>query len=219
MTLYKEQEQACRQLGNAEALAGSLVGQVMILTQLGRADQGFPLVEEAYQLATRHGHMTLAKRIEPIRTGVYLELVETANELGDEAKRLLAQKQFEEAMHLFKKEEELWRQVGDKAGLANSINNQGEVLRMQGHIEEALFLYRQSESIFREVGDETGLPIPLANQAEVLAQHMGRAQEALPLAEEAYRLAKAQGLGDLAEQIEPILSAVRQMVRGESGAS
>jgi len=57
-------------LGNVENLATSLINQSLVLQQMGRAREGLPLAEEAYQLATGHGYVALAKQIEPILNAV-----------------------------------------------------------------------------------------------------------------------------------------------------
>jgi hypothetical protein len=49
----------------------------------------------------------------------------------------------------------------------------------------------------------------LARQANLLASAKQRPQEALPLAEEALRIASRHGLAPLARQIETILNEVR----------
>jgi hypothetical protein len=53
-------------LDNTERLPRSLIDQASTLRQVGRAREGLPLAEEAYQLATSHGYAALAKQIEPI---------------------------------------------------------------------------------------------------------------------------------------------------------
>ncbi len=58
-----------------------------------------------------------------------------------------------------------------------------------------------------------GLARSLINQASTLRQ-MGRAQEGLSLAEEAYKIASSHGYAPLAKQIEPILNGVRRAVQG-----
>jgi len=65
-------------------------------------------------------------------------------------------------------------------------------------------LHKEEERIWRELGDPAGLARSLANQAT-----LAHAEEAVRLAEEAYRLASDHGLTGLAEQIRPILNSVR----------
>ncbi len=58
------------------------------------------------------------------------------------------------------------------------------------------------------MGSKDGLAINLANRA-LMMQTLGNLKEALPLAEEAYRLATQHGLTALANHIEPILDSIR----------
>ena len=56
MRLYKEKEAICRELGNPEGLAYSLINQATILSEnMCKSNESLPLVEEAYRLATEHG--------------------------------------------------------------------------------------------------------------------------------------------------------------------
>ncbi len=61
----------------------------------------------------------------------------------------------------------------------------------------------------RELGNVDGLAISLANQADILAFSRRRPGEALPLVEEAHRIATRHGLIARAKLIEPILEKVR----------
>jgi hypothetical protein len=70
-------------------------------------------------------------------------------------------------------------------------------------------LHKEEERIWRDLGDPRGLATSLGNQASLLGK-MGRpAREALPFAEEAYRLANQHGLTALADQIRPILDRLQ----------
>ena len=69
-------------------------------------------------------------------------------------------------------------------------------------------LYQEQERLCREVGTLERLAICLENQGVVLAA-MNRQREALPLVEEAYRLAADHELLALAQKIKPLLDAVR----------
>ena len=66
--------------------------------------------------------------------------------------------------------------------------------------------------ICRELGNPEGLARSLANQA-VAVKDMRRVQEALRLAQEAYRLATDHGLTVLAQQIKRMLDLVRSKLR------
>ena len=91
-----------------------------------------------------------------------------------------------------------------------SLGNQAVILYARGDLDGAMALLKEEERICRQLGDPAGLAISLANQASLLGLTMGRPREALPLAEEAYRLASQHGLTALAEQIRPFLDRLRQ---------
>jgi len=69
-------------------------------------------------------------------------------------------------------------------------------------------LCKDQERLCREMGDPKGVAISLADQANLLGQ-MGRPGEALPLVEEAHRLATEHGYAALAEHIKVILVSLR----------
>ncbi len=67
MKLNKEAERICRELGNPEGLATSLLNQVLLMSdKWHRLEDVLPLAEEAYRLASEHGHAALAHRIKEI---------------------------------------------------------------------------------------------------------------------------------------------------------
>ena len=70
MALYKEKEHVCRQSGQAEGLAISPINQASTLREMGRAREGLPLAEEAFETATSHGYAPLAREIESILNAV-----------------------------------------------------------------------------------------------------------------------------------------------------
>ena len=72
MALLKEQERICRELGgNKDGLAISLGNQALILgLRKNQPRSALPLADEAYQLATGCGYVSLARQIEPIRAEI-----------------------------------------------------------------------------------------------------------------------------------------------------
>jgi tetratricopeptide (TPR) repeat protein len=113
-------------------------------------------------------------------------------------------------MGLHKEQERLCRELGNKEGLSSSLGNQAAILQARGDLDGAMALYREQERICRDLGNVEGLAFSLANQAHLIAFSRRRPSEALPLAEEAYRIATRHGLTGLAKQIEPILEKVRR---------
>ena len=86
----------------------------------------------------------------------------------------------EAAVREMKEAEQLFRRLGDRAGLQASLGNQAVILQAWGRLEEALGLLKQGEAICRELGDRAGLSASLGNQAVIL-KAWGRLEEALGL--------------------------------------
>jgi hypothetical protein len=114
-------------------------------------------------------------------------------------------------------EEAICRRLNDPAGLQRSLCNQALILWATGDLDGAMRLLKDQESICRKLQDPNGLATSLANQASLLAFKLSRPEEALPLAEEAARLAAKHGLKALAGQIEPIVKKIRDLVQKPRG--
>ena len=129
--------------------------------------------------------------------------------LGGQGVILYARGDLDGAMDLYKQQERICRELGDKDGLQKSLGNQGVILQDRGDLDGAMRLQQEKERICRELGNKVGLSYSLANQADLLLCGRNRPPDALPLAEEAYRLARDHGCAHLAERIKPILDAIR----------
>ena len=129
--------------------------------------------------------------------------------LNNQALILYARGDLDGAMALYKEQERLCRELGNKDGLRACFGCQALILKARGDLDGAMALHKEEERLCRELGMPEGLAISLANQADVLGLGMGRPKEALPLAEEAYRLATTHGLVPLAKQIKEILDTIR----------
>jgi HEAT repeat protein len=82
------------------------------------------------------------------------------------------------------------------------------ILKDSGELEDLIARLKEQERICRELGDWAGLAISLSNQASLLEQ-TGREREALPLAEEAYRLAIQHDETALADRARAILDRLQ----------
>lgn len=87
----------------------------------------------------------------------------------------------------------LFRQLGDKRGIARSIHGLGLVAQYTGDRQQAGERYERSLALFREVGDEHGVADVLADQG-VMAREQNDPQRAMERLEES--LAIFQRLGD-----------------------
>lgn len=70
-------------------------------------------------------------------------------------------------------------------------------------------LAQQQAQAYRHAGHLHALATCLGNQALILTAQGDPSRSALPLAEEALRLAKEHGLAEVAARIEPLVAALR----------
>ena len=97
-----------------------------------------------------------------------------------------------EAMKLYKEQEKISRELGDKAGLKASLGKQALILKDRGELDEAMRLYKEKERICRELGDKAGLQRSLGNQANILCA-CGELDEAMRLYKEKERICRELG--------------------------
>ena len=236
MRLNKEKERICRELGNNEGLAVSLGEQALILKRKGDLDEAMRLHREEERICREIGSSDGLSRTLNNQAGILLargDLDEAmrllkeqeqicreldnkdglGNSLGNQGAVFHLRGELDEAMRLYKEEERLCRELSKKEGLANSLGNQATILRDKGEVDEAMRLRREEQFIWRQFGNNDGLARSLINHACLLAGDLADFRQALPLAEEAYRVATAHNLTALVPQIEPILEAVRSRVR------
>jgi hypothetical protein len=199
MALHKEEERICRELGNKAGLQASLGNQANILYARGDLDGAMALHKEEERICRELGDKDGLMRT-----------------LGNQAVILRYRRDLAGAMALHKEEERICRELGNKAGLSYSLGNQGLLLQDRGDLDGAMALYKEQERICRELGRVEGVAISLVNQANLLGLRMCRPREALPLAEEAHRIATRHGLKALARQIEPILEKVRRALESRN---
>ncbi len=232
MGLYKQQERICRELGNKVGLSLSLAGQALILHARGDLDRAMRLHEEGERICRElgnkaglslslgnqanilhaRGDLDGAMRLHEEEERICRELGDKyglQTSLGGQGVILYARGDLDGAMDLYKQQERICRELGDKDGLQKSLGNQGVILQDRGDLDGAMRLQQEKERICRELGNKVGLSYSLANQADLLLCGRNRPPDALPLAEEAYRLARDHGCAHLAERIKPILDAIR----------
>lgn len=191
MSFYTEQERLCRELENEDGLSYALGNQAIILAEKGDPDKAMELHKEEERICRKFNNMEGLQR-----------------SLGNQASILYSKGHLHEALALHKEEERLCRKLGNKSELSACLGNQALVVKDLGNPDEAIGLLKEQEAICRDLGIKSGLAISLANQAEMLAQNPGQADEALPLAEEAYSITTSFGFQSLSHEIEPILRAI-----------
>lgn len=192
MKLLKEKECICRELGRKKSLSKSLGIQANILSDQGNLDGALALLKEQEQLCRELGD----------KEGL-------VDSIGNQANILYYRDDLYGSMLLHKEVENLCRELGNKHGLQASLGNQALILKARGELDDAMRILKEQELICRELKIPDGLATSLANQALFLAEEIGQPHEAIPLAEEAYRLATDHGLTVLAQQFKPLLDYIR----------
>jgi len=192
MKLHKEKERICKELGNKDSLQRSLCGQALILKDWGDLEGAMKLHKEEERICKELGNKDGLSR-----------------SLGNQALILKAWGDLEGAMKLHKEEERICKDLGNKDGIQASLGNQALILQAWGDLEGAMKLHKEKERICRELGNKEGLAYSLANQAMMLYENMHKPDEALLLAEEAYRIATGHGMTALAQQIKPIVDKIK----------
>ncbi len=188
MALHEQEEQTCRELGDWDALGTCLGNQAVILTACGDLDGAMTLHRQEEQICRELGNKDGLQRA-----------------LGNMALVLKARGDLKGAMALKKQAEQICRELCNKAGLQASIGDQANILSMTGDLAGAMALYAQQEQLCREMGNAEGLAISMFNQAITLAQKMSRPRDALPIAEEAFRIANEHGFVAMVRQFQPFV--------------
>ena len=96
------------------------------------------------------------------------------------------------AQTLHERSLELWREHGDKHGMAEALNNLGLIALYLGRHEEAQHYCEDGLALFRELGDKGGVGAALNNLGNV-ARERGQADRAAGLHNESLALRRAVG--------------------------
>jgi len=195
MTLFKESERICRDLGNVDSLSVSLGNQANILFARDDLDGAMALHKEEERICRNLGNVD----------GLQVSL-------GNQANILQVRGDLDGAMVLLKEQERICRDLGNVYGLQVSLGNQANILQAIGDLDGAMTLHKEDECICRELGNVDSLSISLTNQAVLLARKLNRPREALPLVEEAYKLASTHALTRCIGQIKPIRDRILAMI-------
>ena len=193
MALHKEEERICRELGDPANLQHSIGNQALILQDWGEIDKSMALHKEKERICRELG--------DPLGL---------SESLGNQASLLCMRNDLSGGMALLKEVERICRENDDPVNLQRSLGNQALILKARGDLEGCMSLTKEQEKICRKLGDPEGLAISLINQAALLGLTMHRSREAIPLADEAYRIADQHGLTAAAQEIGRIRDAVRR---------
>jgi predicted ATPase/transcriptional regulator with XRE-family HTH domain len=102
------------------------------------------------------------------------------------------QNDYEAARSLSEESLTIYRDLGDKRGIAQSLNNMGNVAHSRGDYPSALAYFRESLAARRELGDKRGIADSLNNLALVVDEQ-GEYESALSLYEESLSIYRELG--------------------------
>ncbi|MFL5734305.1 MAG: ATP-binding protein, partial [Chloroflexia bacterium] len=142
-----------------------------------------------------HGHISEGRRwlAQVVAKGDGLPRELRAKVLHGEGTLAWSQGDYEAARPLFEESLAIWRELGDKHGVANMLNNLGIVALPLGNYAEAYALHEESLGIYRELGDKWSIALALANLG-LVALNRGNFGEAGNLLRESLEIRR--GLGD-----------------------
>jgi predicted ATPase/class 3 adenylate cyclase len=144
------------------------------LIQQKEAEQAVQLAGFLWRFWWIRGHLTEGRR--------WLDVVQAAGSAATPSTRAKvvfgagniawSQGDYDRATALHGLSLALWRETGDRHGVAISLNSLGAVAHQQGNYREAELLYEESLAIERELGDRRGLALLLGNLGlAVFQQH------------------------------------------------
>jgi hypothetical protein len=196
MSLRRQEEEICRRLDDPAGLQCSMANQALILKARGNLDGAMSLLKQQEEICRRLNDPAALQR-----------------SLGNQAVILAGRGDLDGAMSLHKQEEEICRRLNDPAGLETCLGNQALILADRGDLDGAMSLLKQQEEICRRLDDPNRLAASLTTQASLLARKSNQPHLALPLVEEADRLASTHGLTGLAQEIAACRQEINHSLR------
>ncbi|MEZ4690548.1 MAG: tetratricopeptide repeat protein [Ignavibacteria bacterium] len=100
---------------------------------------------------------------------------------------------FEQAKKYSEESLTIYKEIGDKKGIAESTNSLGNIANYQGDYKQALKCYKESLSIFKEIDDKRGIAGSIQNLG-LITRNMGEYEQAKKYYEES--LAMGREIGD-----------------------
>lgn len=115
-----------------------------------------------------------------------------ANALRGAGKFAHQQGDYQQAMTLHTQGLNLFREIGDKVGIARQLNALGEIAQIQGDYSQAANLHTESLALHYENGDREGIAASL-EQLGIIARDHGQYHSARELLEESLKLNRERG--------------------------
>ncbi len=233
MTLHKEEERICREIGDTESLQRCLGNQALILRDLGRPREALLILEEQERICREGNYefglqlclgemgvlyqnegkyekaLDLLREQEAISRRIH-EYEALQRALLNQATILIELEQLDRAIPLLNEQIQTCRNLGDRFFLQIGLGKLSDVFRRQENFDQALELSIERLNINRDRDDAWQL---IQSLCDVAVTHILRieAAKALPFAQEAYSLAIQNDFHDFAEQrIQLILDHINR---------
>jgi tetratricopeptide (TPR) repeat protein len=236
ITLHQEEEALCARLGLHGARHVSLCNLGECLRRKGDGDAALVAYRRAYDVATSIDDAPRALRARVLEgrllTGLerfkeaerlYTEMEAfsgarglregLAEVLGGRGDILLRRGDALASLALHQQQESVADEVGSDALRQQALGGQGAALATLGRAQAAFDVLVREEALCRALALHGSLAICLWRRARVLAHDLHRPGEALPVAEEARRVATAVGSVGVAEDADMLMQEARQDLR------
>ncbi len=175
LELHQEEEELFRRLDECRGLAVSLGNQAVILKERGVLVYSMALLKEQESLCRELTDQRLLCTCLGNQGGIFLNQGDLLN-----------------ATAMFTEVEGICRDLDELEGLAITLLNQARLLKERAQLPEAEALCIRSAEIFQSQNNPVMLVEAILARAKILAEDRERSSE---LAQEAYDLASAYGLG------------------------
>ncbi len=219
MKRFAEKEQICRELGDRKGLAACLLSRADILTGRGDLDDALGALEECAkvcrELQDERGLMTALTKSGLIlkQQGKREEYLSVSLQAIQERAAMRHRRgDLEGAAADLDGLEQIAREGGLHGVLKWALGLRALVLRDRGDVAGAAAALGEIVRVFRRANDPEELVEAMIFVSAVMAQELGRPREALPLLEEAHRLAAGSDLAELADKTRNMLAYLQTLV-------
>lgn len=178
LRVYRETEQIARAKNAKPLLQMALFNQANVLKYYGELDAALELIDECETICRE------------------LKADALAGCIGTRATIMALFGQREDALRLHREEESIYRQMGDKDGIAISLCNQAVLMQEGGNLNAAMRYHEEEEHLCRDIENMEGVSVSLTNQGRLLRKQ-GKTAEALVRMTEAVYIARQLGLKNL----------------------